>query len=63
MTRDPRPADAVGLRLEIAAADRDRLLIAAAHAGKSMASYARAVILDHLERTQAPEKKSKKKTE
>lgn len=62
MTRDPRPADAVGLRLEVSPADRDRLLVAAAKSGKSMASYLRTVILEHLDRTEAPEKNSRKKT-
>ena len=48
-TRDPRPRDAVGLRLELSPADRDRLLVAAAKAGKSMASYLRDIVLERLD--------------
>jgi plasmid stability protein len=48
MTRKSVPPDAVGLRLELAPADRDRLRVAAAMAGMSMAAYAREIILGHL---------------
>jgi predicted DNA-binding protein len=58
-TRDPRPRDAVGLRLELSPADRDRLLVAAARAGKSMASYLRDVILAHLDDLDPPTPKRK----
>jgi predicted DNA-binding protein len=47
--RDPRPPDAVGLRLELSRADRDRLHVAAAVAGKSMASYLREIVVKHLD--------------
>jgi hypothetical protein len=58
-TRDPRPRDAVGLRLELSAADRDRLLVAAAKAGKSMASHVREVIVNYLDDLDPPAPKRK----
>jgi hypothetical protein len=61
MSRDPRPENAVGLRLELAPADRDRLMIAAAKAGKSMASHARDVILAHLDAVEPAKKPRGKK--
>lgn len=60
-TRDPRPRDAVGLRLELSTADRDRLLVAAAKAGKSMASYLREIVCAHLDDLDPPAPKRKPK--
>jgi predicted DNA-binding protein len=53
-TRDPRPRDAVVIRLELSAADRNRLLVAAARAGKSMASHVREVIVNYLDDLDPP---------
>jgi hypothetical protein len=49
LPHDPVPPDAVGLRVEVAPADRDRLRIAAAKVGKSMAAYVRWLIIEHLD--------------
>lgn len=48
--REPRPVDRVGLRLELSIDDRNRLLVAAARAGKSMATYLRHFVLETLDR-------------
>jgi predicted DNA-binding protein len=62
-TRDPRPRDAVGLRLELSPADRDRLLVAAARAGKSMASYLREIVVEHLDEIEDREVRKRQKKE
>jgi hypothetical protein len=65
MSRDPRPeaSDRVGLRFELSKADRDRLLIAAAKGGKSMASYLRELVIKHLDEVEPriPEPKARPK--
>jgi hypothetical protein len=61
MAREPRPEGAVGLRLELSPADRDRLRIAAAKAGfGSMASYARWAVLKAIEESEVENIKAKK---
>jgi predicted DNA-binding protein len=60
-TRDPRPRDAVGLRLELSPADRDRLLVTAARAGKSMASYLREIVVEHLDEIEDREIRKRQK--
>lgn len=47
--REPRPVDRVGLRLELSIEDRNRLMVAAARAGKSMATYMRQIVLETLD--------------
>jgi hypothetical protein len=54
---DPVPPDAVGLRVEVSVADRDRLRVAAARAGKSMAAYVRALIIERLDALDATDAK------
>jgi hypothetical protein len=67
LPHDPVPPDAVGLRVEVSPADRDRLRIAAAKAGKSMASYVRWLIVTHLDDLDAqgeqPRQKQKRQQE
>jgi predicted DNA-binding protein len=60
-TRDPRPRDAVGLRLELSQTDRDRLLVAAAKAGKSMASYLREIVVEHMDEIEDREIRKRQK--
>jgi plasmid stability protein len=62
MSRDPRPADRVGLRLELSAAYRDRLRVIAARSGRSMATYLRQLVEAHIEAVDpAPKPKGKKR--
>jgi hypothetical protein len=61
LPHDPVPPDAVGLRVEVAPADRDRLRIAAAKAGKSMAAYVRWLIVTHLDRLEIQSERSRPK--
>lgn len=58
---NPVPAGAVGLRLELAAADRDRLRIAAAMNGRSMAAMAREIIVAYLDEIDQREPATKPK--
>jgi plasmid stability protein len=57
MTNDPMPPDAIGLRLNLTPADRDRLRVVAAQAGMSMAAYARKVVLEAVEKAETPKSK------
>jgi hypothetical protein len=52
---NPVPPDAVGLRVEVSVADRDRLRVAAARAGQSMAAYVRTLIVERLDAIDAAE--------
>lgn len=59
--RDPVPPGAVGLRLQLSAADRDRLHVTAAKAGQSMATYLRRLVVEHLDALDAAEAKPARK--
>lgn len=58
---DRVPPDAVGLRVEVSVADRDRLRIAAAKAGQSMAAYVRSLIVERLDALDAAGKPSRRR--
>jgi predicted DNA-binding protein len=58
---DPVPPNAVGLRVEVAPADRDRLKVAAAKAGQSMAAYVRRLIVEHLDELETKSVRSQPK--
>jgi predicted DNA-binding protein len=62
-TRNPRPRDAVAIRLELSPTDRDRLMIAAEKSGKSMASYTRALLEGHLDDVEDAERIARERKE
>jgi hypothetical protein len=46
MSREPKPADAVRMRLDLSPEDRDRVRVAAALAGMEMTAWLRKVTLE-----------------